>query len=47
MRTIIIDNYDSFTFNLYQMLVPLVRKLEKDETADVEVFRNDAITLDE
>lgn len=47
MRTIIIDNYDSFTFNLYQMLVPLVRKLEKNQTADVEVFRNDAVTLDE
>lgn len=47
MRTIIIDNYDSFTFNLYQMLVPLVRKLEKNQSADVEVFRNDAVTLDE
>jgi anthranilate synthase component II len=47
MRTIIIDNYDSFTFNLYQMLVPLVRKLEKNQTSDVEVFRNDALTLDE
>lgn len=47
MRAIIIDNYDSFTFNLYQMLVPLVRKLEKNESADVDVFRNDAISLDE
>lgn len=47
MRTIIIDNYDSFTFNLYQLLVPIVRKLERNESADVEVFRNDAITLDE
>lgn len=47
MRTIIIDNYDSFTFNLYQLLVPIVRKLEQNESADVEVFRNDAITLDE
>jgi len=47
MRAIIIDNYDSFTFNLYQMLVPLVRKLEKNDSADVEVYRNDAITLEE
>lgn len=36
MKVLIIDNYDSFTFNLYQMLQPLV-----DEK--VEVYRNDCI----
>lgn len=36
MKVIIIDNYDSFTFNLFQMLQPLV-----DEP--IEVFRNDEI----
>src|ERR1700691_6801713 len=34
-----IDNYDSFTYNLVQYLGEL--------GAEVEVFRNDAITLDE
>lgn len=36
---LIIDNYDSFTYNLYQ----LVGKF----TADIKVARNDKITLDE
>lgn len=40
MRVAIIDNYDSFTFNLFQMLQPLV-----DEP--ILVKRNDAITFDE
>ena len=35
---LLIDNYDSFTFNLYQFLSEL--------GADVEVIRNDATTLD-
>jgi anthranilate synthase/indole-3-glycerol phosphate synthase/phosphoribosylanthranilate isomerase len=36
---VLIDNYDSFTWNVYQYLVL--------EGASVTVFRNDAITLDE
>ncbi len=36
---LIIDNYDSFTFNLYQYVGTL--------NADVKVYRNDALTLDE
>jgi anthranilate synthase/indole-3-glycerol phosphate synthase/phosphoribosylanthranilate isomerase len=36
---ILIDNYDSFTWNVYQYLVL--------EGADVTVFRNDEITLEE
>ena len=35
---ILIDNYDSFTYNLYQMLAPYVH---------VEVIRNDALTVEE
>jgi len=39
MTTLLIDNYDSFTFNIYQYLCQLGAK--------VEVYRNDKITLDE
>lgn len=38
-RVLIVDNYDSFTYNLVQFLGEL--------GADIEVFRNDRITLDE
>jgi anthranilate synthase component II len=37
---IIIDNYDSFTFNLYQLVQPLT-------PAEVQVFRNDALTYEQ
>jgi anthranilate synthase/aminodeoxychorismate synthase-like glutamine amidotransferase len=36
---LLIDNYDSFTYNIVQYLAEL--------GAEVEVYRNDAITLDE
>jgi anthranilate synthase/aminodeoxychorismate synthase-like glutamine amidotransferase len=39
MRLLIIDNYDSFTYNLVQYLGEL--------GADADVFRNDAIGVDE
>lgn len=39
LRVLLLDNYDSFTYNLYQYLAEL--------GADVEVARNDEITLDE
>jgi anthranilate synthase/aminodeoxychorismate synthase-like glutamine amidotransferase len=38
-RVLLIDNYDSFTYNLYQYLCEL--------GASVSVVRNDAITVDE
>ena len=38
---LLIDNYDSFTYNLVQRLG------EIDQALDVRVFRNDQITLDE
>ena len=40
MKLIIIDNYDSFTFNLYQMLQPLV-----DEK--IQVYKNDELDFDQ
>ena len=39
MSVLLIDNYDSFTYNLYQYLCEL--------GADVTVVRNDQVTLDE
>lgn len=39
MRVLVIDNYDSFTYNLVHLIGEL--------GADIEVFRNDKITLDE
>ena len=36
---LLIDNYDSFTYNLYQFLAEL--------GAEVRVARNDKLTLDE
>jgi anthranilate/para-aminobenzoate synthase component II len=36
---IIIDNYDSFTYNLYQYIGEI--------NPDIEVYRNDKITVDE
>jgi len=39
MTTLLIDNYDSFTYNLYQYLAEL--------GADVVVRRNDQVTVDE
>jgi anthranilate/para-aminobenzoate synthase component II len=39
LRLLMIDNYDSFTYNIVQYFGEL--------GADVEVFRNDEITLEE
>lgn len=36
---LIIDNYDSFTYNLYQLLAPYY--------PEIKVVRNDALTVDE
>ncbi|HUX95114.1 MAG TPA: aminodeoxychorismate/anthranilate synthase component II [Bacteroidales bacterium] len=40
MKILVIDNYDSFTYNLVHILKEL-------SGSEVDVFRNDAITLDE
>ena len=39
MTTVLIDNYDSFTYNLYQCLAEM--------GAEVKVFRNDQVTMGE
>ncbi|MEL6938708.1 MAG: aminodeoxychorismate/anthranilate synthase component II [Cyanobacteria bacterium J06598_1] len=42
---IVIDNYDSFTYNLVQYLGELGQTIEA--ASEIEVFRNDQITLEE
>ena len=42
---IVIDNYDSFTYNLVQYLGELA--LEFPSAEDIRVFRNDKISIDE
>ena len=39
MKLVIVDNYDSFTYNLYQLFAFL--------GVEVEIFRNDAISVEE
>ena len=48
MRVLIIDNYDSFTYNLYQDIGSLLTKKEATGVIDgfsVNVVRNDKVTL--
>ncbi|MDO5769407.1 MAG: aminodeoxychorismate/anthranilate synthase component II [Psychrobacter sp.] len=48
MKVLIIDNYDSFTFNLYQYVGEILQGLNEssnESKADVTVKRNDEITL--
>lgn len=40
MKILLFDNYDSFTYNLYQLLEQLTN-------AKIDVFRNDEITLED
>ncbi len=45
MKILIIDNYDSFTYNLYQYIGEILTS--KNEEFTLDVVRNDAITIQE
>ena len=46
---LLIDNYDSFSYNLYQMVGELVMKLDnnKKDSEPLKVIRNDELTVEE
>lgn len=48
---LLLDNYDSFTYNLYQFIAGVeseISGIQKDQTnSEVKVIRNDQITPEE
>ena len=47
MNILIIDNFDSFTYNLYQIIGELLLSRGIEHTSNLDVIRNNAKTVEE
>ena len=47
MKVLIIDNYDSFTFNLYQFCGEILNEYDLENITEITVKRNDELTIND